>query len=209
MARRKITKTSYKGRLEIAEHEGVVLGPYLDSKGIRTYGIGHTKAAGGLNPEKMDAVDTRGWSDQRVKEELRAILEVFETDLEKYEARVNDAVNVPLHQHEYDALVSFDFNTGGIYRANLTKALNEGRYNLAGELFMGWLKPIEIKKRREAEMHLFLTGQYDANGNAIALYDARPNGKAKFRESIDALEIVGRPPFNIMQFLRSLICPSS
>jgi lysozyme len=38
---------SAPGLIEIAEHEGIVPAPYLDSAGVRTWGIGHTAAAGG------------------------------------------------------------------------------------------------------------------------------------------------------------------
>lgn len=47
----------------------------------------------------------------------------------------NEAVTVRLEQHEFDALVSFDFNTGGIYRANLTKQLNTGNRVKAAQSF--------------------------------------------------------------------------
>ena len=46
-------KVSNEGLLEIAEHEGIVPAPYLDSVGVWTFGIGHTAAAGGLKPEAM------------------------------------------------------------------------------------------------------------------------------------------------------------
>ncbi|MCP3656867.1 MAG: lysozyme, partial [Herbaspirillum sp.] len=78
------------------------------------------------------------------------------------------AIKVPLEQHEFDALVSFDFNTGGIHRAKLTKAINAGDKSGAG--FMGWLKPPEIRKRRTAEMKLFQGGDYDANGNTVPIW---------------------------------------
>ena len=117
-------KVSPKGVLEIAEHEGIVIGPYLDSVGVWTYGVGHTAAAGGPDPAKMTKVDTRSWSREKVNEEVLKALRLFDVDLDKYEARVNKAISRPLKQHQFDALVSFDFNTGGIHRANLTKDIN-------------------------------------------------------------------------------------
>lgn len=182
-------ETSDKGVLEIAEHEGVVIGPYRDSVGVWTYGIGHTAAAGGINPEKMDRVDTRGWNDSRVKSEVLFALRVFDEDLERYEARVRGAVRVPMMQHQFDALVSFDFNTGGIYRAKLTEALNRGDVDGAARGFMGWLRPKEILKRRTAEMKLFRTGNYDANGSNIAIFDALPDGRTRWRAKIDSTDL--------------------
>jgi len=158
-------KVSDKGVVEIAEHEGIVPAPYRDSAGVVTYGVGHTAAAGGLDPREMSSAMPTG--DLLTAAVDRAIL-LFRDDLEKYEARVNDAIKVPLKQHEFDALVSFDFNTGGIHRAKLTKAINAGDKSGAG--FMGWLKPPEIRKRRTAEMKLFQTGDYDANGNTVPIW---------------------------------------
>lgn len=165
-------KISSKGVLEIAEHEGIVPGPYRDSVGVWTYGVGHTAAAGGPDPAAMP----RGMPANLDQAILKA-LGIFDTDLDKYEARVSDAVNVPLKQHQFDALVSFDFNTGGIYRAKLTQAINRG--DMSGAGFMGWLKPKEIIKRRKAEQALFRTGDYDANGDAIPIYRVDERGRLR------------------------------
>lgn len=180
---------SARGVLEICEHEGIVLGPYKDSVGVWTVYVGHTAAAGGLNPEKMAKEDTRGWDAARVRQELISALAVFDDDLDKYEARVRGAVNVPIAQHQFDALVSFDFNTGGIYRAKLTEALNRGDMNAAANGFMGWLRPIEIFKRRKAEMNLFRTGNYDANGSSIPVFDALPDGRTRHRNHLSSAQL--------------------
>ncbi|WP_306127944.1 lysozyme [Roseovarius sp. MMSF_3350] len=164
-------KLSNKGLLEIAEHEGIVPAPYRDSVGVWTFGVGHTAAAGGPNPIQMQRdmpKDLDGAID--------FALEVFRVDVGTYEDRVNGAIRVPLKQHEFDALVSFDFNTGGIYKAKLTRAINAGEAD-AYRHFMGWLKPPEIRKRRTAEMNLFRTGNYDANGDDIPVWQTNGMGR--------------------------------
>ncbi len=165
-------RVSDKGVVEIAEHEGIVPAPYRDSVGVVTFGVGHTAAAGGLEPREMNSAMPE--CDALASAVDRAIM-LFKDDLEKYEARVNEAINVPLTQYEFDALVSFDFNTGGIHRAKLTRAINSGDKSGAG--FMGWLNPPEIRKRRTAEMNLFRTGDYDANGNTVPIWGT--NGALK------------------------------
>lgn len=180
-------KISSKGVLELAEHEGIVLGPYKDSVGVWTYGVGHTAAAGGPDPAKMPKVNTRNWTREQVNEELLKALRLFDVDLDKYEARVNKAISRPLKQHQFDALVSFDFNTGGIHRANLTKDINAGRMD--GNGFMGWVRPKEIIKRRKAEQALFRSGNYDANGSNIPVYDTTISGKPRFRFSLNSKEL--------------------
>lgn len=166
-------QTSDRGILEIAEHEGIVPAPYLDSVGVWTWGIGHTAAAGNPDPAKMARA-----MPQNVDAAILAALRQFKADLPRYEARVNDAIKVPLKQHEFDALVSFDFNTGGIYKALLTKAINAGDQDAARH-FMGWLRPPEIKGRRTAEMNLFRTGNYDGNGDSIPIWRTDGNGRLK------------------------------
>tara|TARA_R110000851_G_scaffold200201_5_gene351346 strand:- start:137 stop:763 length:627 start_codon:yes stop_codon:yes gene_type:complete len=167
-------KVSDKGIVEIAEHEGIVPAPYKDSKGIWTFGIGHTHAAGGLDPREMNSAMPMGAA---LETAIDRAIRQFDVDLDKYEDRVNRAIKVPLKQYEFDALVSFDFNTGGIYRADLTDAINRGDKD--GGEFMGWLQPPEIRKRRTAEMRLFQTGDYDANGTMVPIW--KTDGKGNLR----------------------------
>lgn len=180
-------KTSIKGVLEIFEHEGVVPAPYYDSKRILTFGIGHTAAAGGIDPAKMPF-----GMPANVDAAIDLAISTFQEDLVKYERRVNDALKVQVKQHEFDALVSFDFNTGGIYSAILTREINAGNPE-AYRHFMGWLKPPEIKKRRTAEMTLFRTGDYEANGNEIAVWKVDSMGNLRgFDRIITGREILER-----------------
>lgn len=190
-------KTSLKGLIEIASHEGIITSAYLDSVGVWTVGIGHTAAAdGGVDPAK----DKREFT-------IPEVFALFEKDIAKYEKRVNDAVKVPLQQHEFDALVSFDYNTGGIYKAKLTKLLNAGDRKGATAGFMGWLKPPEIKGRRTKEMNLFSSGVYTANGYATA-YRADKNGKvlwstakkinvAEYLKAVEPSPVVNVPPVEL------------
>ncbi|NOX40889.1 MAG: lysozyme [Alphaproteobacteria bacterium] len=166
-------KISNRGLIEIAEHEGIVPGPYLDSRGIWTWGIGHTAAAGDPDPEVM----ARGMPDN-VDDAIIGALKQFDRDLNTYERRVNQAIKGHLKQHQFDALVSFDFNTGGIFKARLTQRFNAGDPG-AADSFMGWLKPPEIRGRRVDEMHLFQTGDYGANGDAINVW--RVDNKGRLR----------------------------
>lgn len=180
--------TSDQGALEIMEVEGIVPAPYLDSQGNWTFGVGHTAAAGGLVPARMQ----RGMPND-MDEALRLVFQTLREDLKKYEDRVNRAVRVPLKQHQFDMLVSFDLNTGGIFRAKLTEALNQGDYDEAARRFMGWLKPPEIRARRIHEMTVFRTGNYMANGDEIAIWNVDARGKLRgVREVISGPEALRR-----------------
>ncbi len=182
-------KVSTKGLLELAEHEGLVPAPYLDSVGVWTFGVGHTKFAGAPDPEQMSKEMPSG---EALEEAIDQAIELFREDIAKYEDDVSKAIKVDLKQHEFDALVSFHYNTGGIGRAKLTKAINGGNPDAARH-FMGWLQPPEIRKRRTAEMRLFQNGDYDANGDQIPIWST--NGSGKLRKPIRAMsgaELLGR-----------------
>lgn len=159
-------RVSNAGLAALALHEGIVQYPYLDSVGVWTVGIGHTASAGKPDPAKLPRGEALP---------MEQVIAIFLKDLERFEARVRDAVSVRLAQHEFDALVSFDFNTGGINKARLTKALNAGDRIGAAAGFMGWLRPPEIRKRRGAERDLFAYGHYPKGD--IPVWRADANGK--------------------------------
>lgn len=163
-------KVSDAGIFALALHEGIVPGPYLDSVKVWTFGIGHAETSGAPpNPRLMP----RGMPAD-LDAALQEVFRVFRADLAKYEAAVVRAVTVPLKQHQFDALVSFHFNTGAIGRASLVKKLNAGDYAGAGAGLMAWVKPPELRKRREAERDLFLHGTYP--GGAVTVWGVNAAG---------------------------------
>ncbi len=154
-------RTSTKGLLALMAHEGIVLSSYKDSVGVWTIGVGHTAAAGAPEPTPGQTIT------------LKEAVDIFRRDITKYEKDVNEAVKVPVQQHEFDALVSFHYNTGGIKKARLTKSLNAGDHIAAAAQFMGWTKPPEIIGRRRKEQNLFANGDY-GNVNTVLVYDRFP-----------------------------------
>lgn len=148
-------KTSDAGVYALALHEGIVPAPYRDSVGVWTYGIGHTAAAGAPDPALMP----KGMPAD-LDEALARVFDVFRHDLPKYEAGVNAALKVPVTQAQFDALVSFHYNTGAIGRATFVKKLNAGDFAGAAAGFMAWSKPKEIIERRKQEQALFARGVY-------------------------------------------------
>ena len=166
---------SKQGLMEIVQHEAMVLTRYRDSVGVWTIGVGHTKEAGPPDPKTVtDAL------------EIKQVLALFRKDLKRYEREVNKAITVSLAQHEFDALVSFHFNTGGIEKAALTESINAGDKAKAAEQFMNWSKPPEIIGRRKKEQTLFAHGTYSSTGKA-KVYPADAAGKVNFgkHESVD------------------------
>ncbi|WP_209015678.1 lysozyme [Roseibium sp. RKSG952] len=173
-------KMSGRGLLSLVRHEGIVPGPYRDVNQVWTFGIGHTRAAGSPDPATMP----RGMPDD-LDALIREAFKIFKADIESYEAAVLRAVKVPLAPHEFDALVSFHFNTGGIARAALTRHLNAGDRVAAADAFLNWRRPASILPRREAEQRLFLHGRYP--GGTIPVWSVDPAGRVNFRRPVRQL----------------------
>jgi len=169
-----------RGLMALARHEGVVPGPYRDSTGTWTFGIGHTAVAGSPDPATMP----RGMPED-LDAGIREAFRVFRADLARYEADVLRAVTVPLAPHEFDALVSFHYNTGGIARAALTRHLNAGNRPRAAVAFLNWRKPASIIPRREAERDLFRHGRYP--GGTIPVWGVDRAGQVDFSRPIRRL----------------------
>lgn len=153
-------KTSSNGRKFIEGFEGLILQAYDDHNdhvvepgqtpvGVLTIGYGHTDAAG---PPKVYVGQkiTQAEADQ-----------FLATDLSAVENSVNHLVKVPLNQNQFDALVSFEFNTGALGKSSVLTLLNGGDpvtaadhlllYNHAGgQVLTG------LTRRREAEKAMFL-----------------------------------------------------
>lgn len=175
-------RTSLEGLIAIISHEGIVRSRYKDSVGVFTIGVGHTKAAGGLNPELYSGTLT-----------IQEVIDLLRKDIAKYEAAVAKAVKVPLKQHEFDALVSFHFNTGAIAKASFVKKLNAGDRAGAMKGIMDWRKPPEIIPRRTAERDLFKTGVYPAPYANV--YPADKAGKVLWSEGerVNVRALLGAP----------------
>ena len=129
----------------IRNFEGFRSHAYQDSVGVWTIGYGHTK-----NVQPTDIVSTaQGYR-------------ILAYELVEYENYVKNYVTVPLHQHQFDALVSWTYNLGptNLKNSTLLKVLNKGRYDLVPDEIRRWNKAggkvLEgLVKRREAEAQLF------------------------------------------------------
>lgn len=180
-------KTSDRGIVAIIGHEGIVPGPYLDTATppVWTWGIGHTAAAGAPIPASMP----RGMPND-LDAAVREAMTVFAADLASYEAEVNLAIKPTVTQAQFDALVSFHFNTGAIRRATLTQRINAGDMAGAARAFLNWKTPASIVARRTAEMVLFRDGTYP--DTAINVWQVSTAGRVLYRpaRTLSAAEAV-------------------
>lgn len=134
---------SDKGLALIKAHEGCRLAAYLCPAGKWTIGYGHT--AGVVQGMTITQVQADAF--------LKQDIEKFEKLVEKYHSKYN------WNQNEFDALVSFAFNIGGIDQ--LTAKGTRDRATIAAKLLEytkagGKVLPGLLKRRKE-EQALFLT----------------------------------------------------
>lgn len=164
-------KTSPNGIKFIEKEEGCILQAYDDYndkvvkegqavKGTLTIGTGHTTSAGAPKVFIGQKI-TQAQADQ-----------ILASDLGKVEAQVNNLVKVPLNQNQFDALVSFQFNTGGLAKSSVLRLLNQKNYQGAADALLNWSKangnPTLLLNRRKRERTLFLTPASAINPHAGA-----------------------------------------
>lgn len=178
-------KMSFNGRMFLAAREGIVTSRYLDSAKppVWTIGIGHTAAAGAPDPRTFTGKLTPAQA-----------IDLFAADLAKYEAEVTRALKRPVTQAQFDALVSFHYNTGAIGRASAVDLLNRGAPPEAvADALMLWNKPASIIPRRKMEHDLFLYGNY--GDLRVKAYPATSDGKVMWSMGrlVPASEFASQP----------------
>ncbi len=141
--------TSDAGRKFIESWEGLRLHAYDDGTGVLTIGFGHTSAAGPPHVY-LGMTITVALADQ-----------ILASDLTAVELDVNHLVKVPVNQNQYDALVSFDFNTGALGRSNVLRSVNFNRFGEVPADLMMWIhgggRVMQgLVNRRRAELALFM-----------------------------------------------------
>lgn len=136
-----------RGRQRLTDREGKILRWYKDSKGIWTCCVGHTAAAG-LPAYKAGQTFTPQECD-----------EILQRDLKSFEDILNNAIKVPVADHQFDALLSVMFNVGPKFAASTAiKRLNaKASLQSVAEGIAMWNKPKEIIGRRNTEVSQFLT----------------------------------------------------
>ncbi len=152
---------SEKASRLIKEWEGYKLFMYKDVAGLPTIGVGHLLtrdelSSGQIVIDGVPVAYAKGLNDEQV-------LCLLDQDLNPTEKTVNEKVKVRLNQNQFDALVSFTFNTGmqAFADSTLLKVLNKGDYAGVPEQLRRWVhsggKVIEgLVNRRENEIRLWM-----------------------------------------------------
>lgn len=130
-------------------------------RGTLTIGYGHTEAAG---PPRI----SKG---MRITEDEASLL--LDADLDRVEQAVRNVVTSPLEQHQYDALVSFHYNTGSLTKTRaITQWVNRGEHKLA-------MQQLEMFRTAKGQV---LAGLVRRRAAERALYEGRFERVAELTE---------------------------
>lgn len=144
------------GEAFIKNFEGLRLSAYRDAAGVWTIGYGSTRYHDGKTVKPADKLANVAQADALLRNTLG-----------EYVDAVNRKTKVPLTQNQFDALVSFTYNTGTASGKTLFEKLNAKDYLGAADQLSVWNKITDphtgqkvvcdtLVKRRAAERALFL-----------------------------------------------------
>ena len=192
-------KLGPKGKQLIQSWEGLVLFTYDDAykpkpytggkvKGTLTIGYGHTAAAG-------EPIPKAGMKISKAEAER-----IFDKDIQKYVQDVNGFLTRKVSQEQFDALVSFHYNTGALGRSTLLKKVNAGQFDQVPAEFMKWVNdngktlPGLINRRR-AEVALWRQLKTDVVASANTPVDEpappKPITKSKIANASVGVGVAG------------------
>jgi GH24 family phage-related lysozyme (muramidase) len=153
---------SQKGVDFIKGWEKCGLQPYDDSEGFCTIGWGHLIERASCKAIK----DEPGYNSYKNGIDQATADKLLINDIRKIEGIVRERVQVPMFQHEYDALVSLIFNMGSFKKCpKLLSKLNTKDYKGCCDEFADITNrgTEGLVKRRKAEMNIFNNKVYDAS----------------------------------------------
>ena len=129
----------------IAEEERFVDHLYNDPAGHCTIGFGHL-----IHRGRCTAADRAKWGARIKREDALGLLL---KDAQRFVSGVNHLVRVKINQPQFDALVSFHFNTGALRSSSALRELNQCKYEkVPGKL------ALYNKARNEADELIELPG---------------------------------------------------
>jgi len=152
---------SENGKRLLSEWEGTELKLYQDAVGLPTIGVGHLLTRGELTSGKIviRGVPVRYQNGLA----LQQALDLLGQDLESFETVVTESVVAQLKQNQFDAIVSFVFNTGvsAFKGSTLLKVLNQNQLDQTPVQLRRWVyaggRVIPgLANRREKEIALWL-----------------------------------------------------
>jgi lysozyme len=145
-----IQQVSKDGLEFIADQEGCILHPYLDSVGIPTIGVGNTYYENGVRVKMTDPPIT-----------MARAMQLFKSILPTYEKAIWSNTRDDINQNQFNALVSLCYNigVGAIKSSTVLRRVNLNPSDpTIRDAFMMWRnagrKPVLLARRiREANLY--------------------------------------------------------
>lgn len=146
----------------LEQEEGYRENMYLDTGGAPTIGIGHllTRSERSSGKIFIHGAPIR-WESGLSREQVWGLAEA---DTTKAVEAVNESVQVPLTQNQFNALVSLCYNIGetAFRNSTLVKVLNQKKYSDVPDQMRRWKfdngkENKVLKQRREREIKLWMS----------------------------------------------------
>ena len=106
-------KLNEQGYNLICEFEGLLLKPYLCSAKVPTIGYGNTYYPNGKKVTLLDDPITKEYA-----------FEIYKEVADRFAKKVSAMLKVEVTQNQFNALVSFNYNTGALSTSTLLKKVN-------------------------------------------------------------------------------------
>jgi len=125
---------------------------------------------------------------------------IFKADIKKYVDEVNALVTREVMQNQFDALVSFHYNTGALGKSTLLKKVNAGQFDQVPAEFMKWVNDNGrmvpgLVNRRRAEVALWRSVPVDVLAPASQTVDVpqpeKPITKSKIANASVGVGLMG------------------
>lgn len=142
-------KLDENGYSALHKREGLVLHPYLDSKGIPTIAMGNTYYEDGRKVTMKDETLT-----------IKEAKELSNIVVNDFTAKVSKLIKTAVTQNQFNACVSLSYNIGiyGFAGSTALRLINKNPNDLAiGKAFMMWTKDKELIGRRKGEVKQYFT----------------------------------------------------
>jgi len=156
----------------IKRFEGKRLKAYRCAAGVLTIGYGHTSMAGA--PKVTPGMTI-------TEKEASAI---FDRDIERFAAKVEDLIKVELTDNQFGACVSLAYNigVGGFAKSSVLRFINKKQFDNAADAFALWNKAggkvlPGLTVRRAEEAALFREDDVSEAGDSLARIPDAPEGK--------------------------------
>jgi lysozyme len=145
-------KLNEQGYKLICEFEGLSLKPYLCSAKVPTIGYGNTYYLNGKRVTLLDGPITKEYA-----------FEIYKEVADRFAKKVSAMLKVEVTQNQFNALVSFNYNTGALYTSTLLKKVNANPNDETIDAeFKKWIRAggkivKGLVTRREKESNLYFS----------------------------------------------------